>query len=385
MRQVYLDNAATALPKAPGVGAAMADYVETVGCSIGRGGYRLACDAAGGVLAVREKLCALVNGPAPRNVCFTPGATYGLNFLLHGLLRPGDRVLTSPMEHNAVLRPLEQLRARGAAVEYLPCTERGELVLDGLEERLAGNVRAVVLTHASNVSGTLFPIERVGALCRARGIFFLVDAAQTLGTEPVDMAAMGIDGLAFPGHKGLLGPQGIGGLVVTDALAAALEPLVSGGTGSLSESLSMPPFLPDRLEAGTLNLPGIFGLGAALDYLAEQGEALRAREKKLSRHLWYRMKELEEDGLRVLGTDDPHGRTGVVSVDFLRADNGEMAFRLEQEYGVLTRVGLHCAPMAHRALGTFPRGAVRFSVGAFTTFADIDYAAGAVEAMLAGA
>lgn len=385
MRQVYLDNAATALPKAPGVGAAMADYVETVGCSIGRGGYRLACDAAGGVLAVREKLCALVNGPAPRNVCFTPGATYGLNFLLHGLLRPGDRVLTSPMEHNAVLRPLEQLRARGAAVEYLPCTERGELVLDGLEERLAGNVRAVVLTHASNVSGTLFPIERVGALCRARGVFFLVDAAQTLGTEPVDMAAMGIDGLAFPGHKGLLGPQGIGGLVVTDALAAALEPLVSGGTGSLSESLSMPPFLPDRLEAGTLNLPGIFGLGAALDYLAEQGEALRAREKKLSRHLWYRMKELEEDGLRVLGTDDPHGRTGVVSVDFLRADNGEMAFRLEQEYGVLTRVGLHCAPMAHRALGTFPRGAVRFSVGAFTTFADIDYAAGAVEAMLAGA
>ena len=385
MRQVYLDNAATALPKAPGVGAAMADYVETVGCSIGRGGYRLACDAAGGVLAVREKLCALVNGPAPRNVCFTPGATYGLNFLLHGLLRPGDRVLTSPMEHNAVLRPLEQLRARGAAVEYLPCTERGELVLDGLEERLAGNVRAVVLTHASNVSGTLFPIGQVGALCRERGIFFLVDGAQTLGTVPVDMAAMGIDGLAFPGHKGLLGPQGIGGLVVTDALAAALEPLVSGGTGSLSESLSMPPFLPDRLEAGTLNLPGIFGLGAALDYLAEQGEALRAREKKLSRHLWYRMKELEEDGLRVLGTDDPHGRTGVVSVDFLRADNGEMAFRLEQEYGVLTRVGLHCAPLAHRALGTFPRGAVRFSVGAFTTFADIDYAAGAVEAMLAGA
>ena len=385
MRQVYLDNAATALPKAPGVGAAMADYVETVGCSIGRGGYRLACDAAGGVLAVREKLCALVNGPAPRNVCFTPGATYGLNFLLHGLLRPGDRVLTSPMEHNAVLRPLEQLRARGAAVEYLPCTERGELVLDGLEERLAGNVRAVVLTHASNVSGTLFPIERVGALCRERGVFFLVDAAQTLGTEPVDMAAMGIDGLAFPGHKGLLGPQGIGGLVVTDALAAELEPLVSGGTGSLSESLSMPPFLPDRLEPGTLNLPGIFGLGAALDYLAEQGEALRERERKLSRHLWYRMKELEEDGLRVLGTDDCFNRAGVVSVDFLRADNGEMAFRLEQEYGVLTRVGLHCAPLAHRALGTFPRGAVRFSVGAFTTFADIDYAAGAVEAMLAGA
>ena len=381
-KTIYLDNAATSLPKAPGVGKAMADYLERVGCNIGRGGYQRAWDAAGGVLAVREKLCALVNGPDPRNVCFTPGATYGLNFLLHGLLRPGDKVLTSPMEHNAVLRPLEQLKSRGVEVEYLPCTDRGELLLDGLAERLTEDVRAVVLTHASNVSGTLFPIGQVGALCRERGIFFLVDGAQTLGAVPVDMAAMGIDGLAFPGHKGLLGPQGIGGLVVTDALAAELEPLVSGGTGSLSESLSMPPFLPDRLEPGTLNLPGIFGLGAALDYLAEQGEALRERERKLSRHLWYRMKELEEDGLRVLGTDDCFNRAGVVSVDFLRADNGEMAFRLEREYGVLTRVGLHCAPLAHKTLGTFPQGAVRFSVGPFTTFAEIDTAAGAVEALL---
>ena len=381
-KTIYLDNAATSLPKAPGVGEAMADYLEHVGCNIGRGGYQRAWDAAGGVLAVREKLCALVNGPDPRNVCFTPGATYGLNFLLHGLLRPGDKVLTSPMEHNAVLRPLEQLKSRGVEVEYLPCTDRGELLPDGLAERLTEDVRAVVLTHASNVSGTLFPIGQVGALCRERGIFFLVDGAQTLGAVPVDMAAMGIDGLAFPGHKGLLGPQGIGGLVVTDALAAELEPLVSGGTGSLSESLSMPPFLPDRLEPGTLNLPGIFGLGAALDYLAEQGEALRERERKLSRHLWYRMKELEEDGLRVLGTDDCFNRAGVVSVDFLRADNGEMAFRLEREYGVLTRVGLHCAPLAHRMLGTFPQGAVRFSVGPFTTFAEIDTAAGAVEALL---
>ena len=381
-KTIYLDNAATSLPKAPGVGKAMADYLEHVGCNIGRGGYQRAWDAAGGVLAVREKLCALVNGPDPRNVCFTPGATYGLNFLLHGLLRPGDKVLTSPMEHNAVLRPLEQLKSKGVSVEYLPCTDRGELLPDGLAERLTEDVRAVVLTHASNVSGTLFPIGQVGALCRERGIFFLVDGAQTLGAVPVDMAAMGIDGLAFPGHKGLLGPQGIGGLVVTDALAAELEPLVSGGTGSLSESLSMPPFLPDRLEPGTLNLPGIFGLGAALDYLAEQGEALRERERKLSRHLWYRMKELEEDGLRVLGTDDCFNRAGVVSVDFLRADNGEMAFRLEREYGVLTRVGLHCAPLAHRTLGTFPQGAVRFSVGPFTTFAEIDTAAGAVEALL---
>lgn len=382
MRSVYLDNGATSYPKAPGVGEAMAHYITNIGCNIARGGYQQAYDAAGRVLGIREKLNSLVNGPGSRNVVFTPGATAGLNMLLKGLLRPGDKVLTSPMEHNAVLRPLEQLKKRGVTVELLPCTERGELILEGLADHLTPDVRAVILCHGSNVSGTRFPIEQVGPLCRERGIFFLVDAAQTLGVIPVDMAAMAIDGLAFPGHKGLLGPQGIGGLVITDALAGELEPLLSGGTGSMSESLDMPPFLPDRLEAGTLNLPGIFGLGAALDYLEGEGEALRIREHKLAGHLWARLMELEEDGIRVLGSRDPSNRTGVVSIDFLKADNGEMAFRLEQEYGIQTRCGLHCAPLAHQTLGTFPQGAVRFSVGPFTTFEELDYVQDAVYRLL---
>ena len=382
MRSVYLDNGATSYPKAPGVGEAMAHYITNIGCNIARGGYQQAYDAAGRVLEIREKLNSLVNGPGSRNVVFTPGATAGLNMLLKGLLRPGDKVLTSPMEHNAVLRPLEQLKQRGVTVELLPCTQRGELILERLADRMTPDVRAVILCHGSNVSGTRFPIEQVGPLCRERGIFFLVDAAQTLGAIPVDMAAMAIDGLAFPGHKGLLGPQGIGGLVITDTLAGELEPLLSGGTGSMSESLDMPPFLPDRLEAGTLNLPGIFGLGAALDYLEGEGEALRVREHKLAGHLWARLMELEEDGVRVLGSRDPSSRTGVVSIDFLKADNAEMAFRLEQEYGIQTRCGLHCAPLAHRTLGTFPQGAVRFSVGPFTTFEDIDYVQGAVYELL---
>ena len=382
MRSVYLDNGATSYPKAPGVREAMAHYITNIGCNIARGGYQQAYDAAGRVLEIREKLNSLVNGPGSRNVVFTPGATAGLNMLLKGLLRPGDKVLASPMEHNAVLRPLEQLKKRGVTVELLPCTQRGELILEGLADRLTPDVRAVILCHGSNVSGTRFPIEQVGPLCRERGIFFLVDAAQTLGVIPVDMAAMAIDGLAFPGHKGLLGPQGIGGLVITDALAGELEPLLSGGTGSMSESLDMPPFLPDRLEAGTLNLPGIFGLGAALDYLEGEGEALRVREHKLAGHLWARLMELEEDGIRVLGSRDPSNRTGVVSIDFLKADNGEMAFRLEQEYGIQTRCGLHCAPLAHRTLGTFPQGAVRFSVGPFTTFEELDYVQDAVYRLL---
>ena len=230
MRNCYFDNAATSFPKAPGVGEAMCRYVERLGRNVGRGSYAPAMEAAGGVLAVREKLAALVGAPDPRNIIFTPGATWGLNLLLRGLLRPGDRVITSPMEHNAVLRPLEQLRAAGVTVELLPCTDRGELVLDGLAEKLPG-ARAVALTHASNVSGTLFPIAQVGALCRQAGVFFLVDGAQTLGVLPVDVAAMGIDGLAFPGHKGLLGPQGIGGLALSPALAQALErnPTAEGG------------------------------------------------------------------------------------------------------------------------------------------------------------
>ena len=385
MRTVYLDNGATSYPKAPGVGEAMSHFITHVGCNIARGGYERAYEAAGRVLEVREKLNALVNGPGPRNVIFTGGATAGLNLLLKGLLRPGDKVLTSPMEHNAVLRPLEQLRKQGVAVEYLPCTGRGELVLDGLEARLTPEVKAVVLCHGSNVSGTLFPIETVGPLCRERGIFFLADAAQTLGAIPVDMEQMCIDGLAFPGHKGLLGPQGIGGVVVTDALAGALEPLLAGGTGSMSESLDMPAFLPDRFEGGTLNLPGIFGLGAALDYLAGQGEALRLREHKLAGHLWARLMELEECGIRVLGSRNPQNRTGVVSIDWQRGDNAELAFQLEQRYHIQTRCGLHCAPLAHKTLGSFPQGAVRFSVGPFTTFEDLDYVQDCVYKLLLAA
>ncbi len=382
MRTVYMDNGATSFPKAPGVGKAMAEYIERVGCNVARGGYQRAYDAAAVVLDVRERLNTLVNGPGPRNVILTPGATYGLNQLLRGLLRPGDRVVVSPMEHNAVLRPLRRLEAGGVRVDWLPCDGRGVLELDRAAACLEGGARCVVLTHASNVSGTLFPVGEVGALCRARGIPLLVDGAQTVGSVPVDMKAMNIDGLAFSGHKGLLGPQGIGGMVVTDALAAELVPLTAGGTGSRSESLEMPPFLPDRFEAGTLNLPGIYGLRAALEYLEKAGEPLRRREHRLAGHLWARLMELEEDGLRVLGTDDPKRRTGVVSVDFLHSDNGEMAFRLEQEYGIQTRCGLHCAPMAHRTLGTFPQGAVRFSVGPFTTFEEIDYVQGAVYELL---
>lgn len=378
-----MDHAATSFPKAPGVGRAMADYLDNIGCNVGRGGYARAYDAAGMVLDTRERLCSLLGAPSARHILFTAGATASLNQLLKGLLRPGDKVLTSPMEHNAVLRPLRQLEEQGVTVNYLPCDCEGLLDMTETKALITSEVRVVILTHASNVSGTLMPIEALGRLCREKGVFFLVDAAQTAGVFPLDMADMCIDGLAIPGHKGLLGPQGIGVLALTDPLAKSLTPLIAGGTGSRSDSLELPSHLPDRFESGTLNLPGIYGLNAALRYLEQEGETLRAQEARLTRHLLGRLLELEEDGARVLGTKAPFTpRAGVVSVDFTGRDNGEMAFLLEQEHGVATRCGLHCAPLAHRTLGTFPQGAVRFSVGPFTTFEEIDYVQGAVYQIL---
>ncbi|MCI2106130.1 MAG: aminotransferase class V-fold PLP-dependent enzyme [Intestinimonas sp.] len=378
-KRLYLDCAATSWPKAPGVAGAMAFYLTDVGCNVGHGAYQAAYDVGATVLDVRKRLCRMFGGPAPQNVVLTSGATHALNLVLNGLLRPGDRVVTSPMEHNSVLRPLHRLEARGVRVDYLACGQDGALLPGQAEALIGRDVRLVVLTHASNVCGTLMPIAKIGRLCRENGVFFCVDGAQTAGSIPIDMKAMGIDALALPGHKGLLGPQGVGALLLSDTISAAMEPLLTGGTGSRSDSLDMPDFLPDRFEAGTLNLPGIYGLQAALDWLeAQDGMALRDREIRLTGHLLARMRELEPDGLRVLGTFHAVDRVGIVSVDFPGLDNTKAAFRLEQNYGIQCRCGLHSAPLAHQTLGTFPQGTVRFSVGPFTRFEDIDYLQAAV-------
>ena len=356
MKHIYLDHCASAFPKAPGVGEAMERCIRQEA-------------GAGRELAegVGERLLSLTKAPAGTRIWFTSGGLREICLLLWGLLRPGDRVLTSPMEEGAVLAALERSKSRGVEVELLPCTSRGELILDDLETRLTPNTRAIYLTHASPVSGTVFPIDRVGRLCREWGIFFLTDVAQTLGVLPVDMAGWGIDGLIFPGYQGLLGPQGVGGLMMTEELAWALE--------AWSLDLLHP-------RAGEENLPGIAGLGAALDYLAQGGEAFWEKTRRLSRHLWYRLKELDGEGLRVLGSDDPFNRVGVVSVDLSPMDHETMAACLEQEYGIRAGWGLHGAPLACKTLGVFPQGTVRFSVSPFTTFGELDYLEGALEELL---
>ena len=381
MGKIYLDNGSTSFPKAPGVGKAMADFMEKVGVNIGRGGYQEAYSAAEVVLDTREKLCKLFHFGRPENVIFTSGITASMNILLKGLLKPGDRVLTTSMEHNAVMRPLRQLEETGVEVCLIPCHADGTLNMEAFYELATPGIRALVMTHASNMCGTVMPVKEVAARCRSLGIRTVVDCAQTAGILPVEMERWGVDAVAFAGHKGLLGPQGIGGFLVTDGLAAEMTPLLSGGTGSISHLETVPEFLPDRFEPGTQNLPGIFGLHAALTYLEQTGiDAIRAHEMACTARLLEGFARLK--GIRVVGRTQLTGRTAVVSVEFLNMDNADAAFLLEDSYGILTRCGLHCAPRAHMTVGTFPQGTVRFAPGRETTLEEIDAAVAAVAEIL---
>lgn len=377
---VYLDNAATSYPKAPGVASAMADYVEKVGVTINRSSYASAQEAGLVTLSLRERLCRLFNHPDPTHAVLTPGATAGLNMVIKGLLRPGDHCLVSSMEHNAVMRPLVQLEREGVAFERIPCDAQGRLRLEALPGMIKLNTRLVVMAHGSNVCGTVQDAEAVGKICRERGVPFALDAAQTAGHIEVDFERFGLAALVVPGHKGLLGPQGIGALLLDADFARRLTPLVAGGTGSASDSEELPGWMPDRFESGTPNMPGVYGWEAALGWLENTGiETLENHEKTLSKRFLEGIYGLKN--VKLYGATVPEGRTGVFSVGFLNCDNAEAAWRLEREFGILTRCGLHCAPSAHKTLGSFPEGSVRFSTGWANTEADIDAALSAIAAI----
>ena len=300
--------------------------------------------------------------------------------LLFGALRPGDHCLVSAMEHNAVMRPLGQLARRRVTFDRIPCDREGRLQVDKIEPLLRENTHLVLLAHASNVSGTVQDVQAVGEICRTRGIPFALDAAQTAGHVPIDFETLSLSALSVPGHKGLLGPQGIGALLLRPDFAETLEPLVSGGTGSVSDSEEVPAYFPDRLEPGTPNLPGIFGWEAALDYLQQVTvEAVQTHDRALSRRFLDGLRTIS--GVELVGPDTAENRVGVFSLDFPGKDNAEVAVSLEERFGILTRCGLHCAPSAHRTLGTFPRGTVRLSFSWFTTEAEVDRALEAIAAV----
>lgn len=370
VKKIYLDNAATSFPKAPGVGDAVRHFIDQIGGNLNRSGYdALTSDEM--VFETREMLAHFFNFPTPENVIFTLNITYGLNFLLKGLLKPGDHVIVSSMEHNAVMRPLMQLQEQGVDFSRLVCDELGRLDANSLHTLVRPNTKMVVLTHASNVSGTILPVEEIGSICHEKGLWFILDTAQTAGVLPIDFQALKLDALTFTGHKGLLGPQGVGGFLLSEDLAQRMDTLVSGGTGSLSEYEEVPPYLPDKFEAGTPNLPGIYGLNQSLNYIKRVGLAtIREKELILASYL---LKGLDEmDGIRIVGPRDEKERMAVVSVDFEDCDNADIAYYLDKHHGIRTRCGLHCAPSAHKTLGTFPQGTVRFSPGHLNTIEEIE-------------
>ena len=379
MDTIYLDNAATSFPKPEGVSTAMKTYLDQVGATINRSVYGSAQDAGLVTLQLRQRLKKLFHFPeAVTHVILTPGATWGLNMAIKGFLKKGDHCIVSSMEHNAVMRPLLQLP--GVEFDRIPCNREGLLNPADVEKLIRPNTRLLVMAHGSNVCGSVQDARAVGELCRKHGIAFVLDAAQTAGHYPVDFEAFGLSALCVPGHKGLLGPSGIGALLMTDAFAKTLDPIVAGGTGSASDSEYLPDYLPDRFESGTPNLPGIYGWEAALQYVETRGvEGLRAHEMALCQRFLEGLSSIE--GVALCGTKDLNRRVGVVSVDFLHKDNAEAAFELELDYGILTRCGLHCAPSAHKTLDTFPRGTVRFSLGFSSTEADVDAALCAIRSI----
>lgn len=375
-----MDNASTSFPKAPGVGLAMARYVEEVGANVSRGGYAAALEAEDTALRLRESLCRMFNAPSPECCILTPGATYGLNMILKGFLRPGDRVVVSGLEHNAVMRPLSQLA--GVDVAELPCAGDGTVHPDDLRLLLTVPTRLVCVTWASNVCGTVLPVEALGEICREAGVPFVADASQAVGHLPLDFERARLAAMVFGAHKGLLGPQGIGAALLRRDFAESLVPFVTGGTGSRSDSETQPSFLPDKLEAGTPNLPGMYGWLATLDYVEEHAASIRTRERELTRRFLEGVEKIP--GVRLVGRSACQDRLGVISLDFVGRDNGVMAALLAEQYGIATRSGLHCAPRAHRSLGTYPRGTVRFSLGFRTSEQDVRKCLEALKILVSG-
>lgn len=377
---IYLDNAATTLHKPPQVMDAVVRAMTAMG-NAARGAHGGALEASRTVYNTRVKLARLFGCPRPDHVIFTANSTEALNIAISGLIRPGDHVITTDCEHNSVLRPLYRLEEGGAALDVVPADRLGRVAYEDLEALLRPDTRAVVCTHASNLTGNVLDIARIGEMARRRGALLIVDASQTAGALPIDMEAMGIDVLCFTGHKGLMGPQGTGGLCVRPGVE--IEPWKVGGSGVHSYDRRQPREYPTRLEAGTLNGHGIAGLSAALDFLQEVGlEAIEAKERALMARFYQAVSAM--DGVTVYGDFSQARRSAIVALNIRDYDSAAVSDELSETYGIATRPGAHCAPRMHQALGTTDRGAVRFSFSWFNTQEEVDEAIRAVGQLAEG-
>lgn len=381
MKKIYLDNGATSFPKPQKVITAMNEYMLHVGGNVNRGSYESSFDAENTVFETRELLCEFFNFSKPENVIFTSNITESLNVVLKGLFNSGDHIIISSMEHNAVLRPLNSISSKGVKFSVIPCNSIGKLDVAQLHKYIQSNTKAIVMTHSSNVCGTILPFYEIGIICKKYNLHFIADTAQTAGVIPIDMEKMNIDILCFTGHKSLLGPQGIGGFIINDTLAKITKPLIEGGTGSFSEYELQPSYMPDKFEGGTLNIPGIYGLNAGIKYINNIGiDNIRRHEEYLTQLFIDSASKIKS--AKIIGSLSSKDRTSVVSLDFPNHDNGEIAYKLDKNYGISVRCGLHCAPLAHKTLGTFPDGSVRFSFGFFNTEDDVNYAISSIKKII---
>ncbi|MEW6087279.1 MAG: aminotransferase class V-fold PLP-dependent enzyme [bacterium] len=368
---VYLDNAATSFPK-PGQVYRKMDYcMRNVGANPGRSGHRMAIKADEMIYETRETIKKFFNMPGSENIVFTSNATMALNFGLKGVLQKGDEVVTSSIEHNSVFRPLMQLKKKeGVRVTFVPCSKDGFLDPDDVKKAVTGKTKLIIVNHASNVTGTITPVREIGKIAKKSGVIFFIDAAQTAGNVPIDVQEDYIDMLACSGHKSLLGPQGTGILYVGPGLK--LNTIIEGGTGSSSESEKQPELLPDKLESGTLNTAGIAGLGAGVDFILDTGlNEIIGKKYLLIKKLLDNLKNLEK--IKIYGPGDPKKIVPIVSFNINSIDPSEVGCLLDERFGIMTRVGLHCSPLAHKTIGSFPRGTVRVSIGFFNTEEDVDY------------
>ena len=375
---IYFDNAATSWPKPEVMIKAMVDFNANVGANPGRSGHRLSIEASRIIYNARETIASLLGASDPHSVIFTRNATEGLNTVIRGLLRPGDHVITSSMEHNSVMRPLRALESEGVELCVAQCSGTGDISSDDIATAIKKNTRMIIITHASNVTGTIMPIADIAEMARKNGVILCVDAAQTVGSIPIDVTKDNVDILVFTGHKSLNGPQGTGGFYIRKGLEKMVSPLERGGTGSRSECEEQPDFMPDRFESGTPNTIGIAGLGAGARYVAAMGiEAIRKKEIALTGLFMDGVRLIR--GVKVYGDMNPAQRTGLVSFSIDGISPSDISFNLDERFNVMSRPGLHCAPSAHRTIGTFPDGTVRFSFGIFTTEDEIRTAVKAIE------
>jgi len=379
--KIYFDNAATSWPKPDSVINAMNDFNTNVGSNPGRSGHHLSVEAGRVLFEARENAAELFHIDDPLRISLTSNITHSLNIVLRGYLKPGDHVITSSMEHNSVMRPLRDLEQCGVELTVVQCDDAGRLEPDDIRKSIRSNTKLLILTHASNVTGTLMPVHEAGKIAADHGILFCLDSAQSAGVLDIDVNSFNVDILCFTGHKGLLGPMGTGGFYLKKGLEDLIEPLMSGGTGSLSEYEKQPDFMPDKYEAGTLNAIGFAGLASGIRYVLDTGAAvIREKEDALTEYFINSLKDRKR--IKIYGIDSVNFRTSVVSFNIDGIAPSDAAFIFDEEYGILSRPGLHCAPSAHRTIGSFPGGTNRFSFGFYNTFEEVDISLKAIDKIL---